>query len=205
MENLNAEQIVIEIQGLIKALKANNGWWENRGRGGWFNHDILVDAVAVITSQEQRIKELTEENEAWQKQLISTKEQAGKAYYDLACEVEDLRAENERLRGVGIPDNEVYIRLSDAKHAIMEYACNQTVSKYASAEICKAVRNGAEGAMNELDYITPVKVAPIADTVREMQERLYDLIADADDVNPVSYSQIDQIAKEVLEGTNEEG
>lgn len=53
---LNREQIEIEIAGLIKALKANNGWWENRGRGGWFNHDILEDALALI-------KELTEENE----------------------------------------------------------------------------------------------------------------------------------------------
>lgn len=47
---------------------------------------------------EQKIKELTEENKAWQAQLISQKEKADKAYYDLACEVEDLRAENERLR-----------------------------------------------------------------------------------------------------------
>ena len=44
------------------------------------------------------IKELTEENEAWQKRLISQEEKADKAYYDLACEVENLRAENERLR-----------------------------------------------------------------------------------------------------------
>lgn len=44
------------------------------------------------------IKELTEENEAWQQRLISQEEKADKAYHDLACEVEDLRAENERLR-----------------------------------------------------------------------------------------------------------
>jgi hypothetical protein len=70
---LNAEQIVIEIQSLIKALKVNNGWWENRGRGGWFNHDILVDALALITSQEQRIKELTVENERLSQSLANTK------------------------------------------------------------------------------------------------------------------------------------
>ena len=58
---------------------------------------LLKDALSLINSQERRIKELTEENKAWQKQLISTEEQAGKAYYDLACEVENLRAENERL------------------------------------------------------------------------------------------------------------
>lgn len=85
----------------------------------------LLDTLALITSQEQRIKELTEEvaswkeitetyqkqfedcaedraklteeNKAWQEQLISQKEKADKAYYELACEVEDLRAENEKL------------------------------------------------------------------------------------------------------------
>ena len=44
------------------------------------------------------INELTEENKAWQMQLIDKEEKADKAYYELACEVEDLRAENERLR-----------------------------------------------------------------------------------------------------------
>ena len=41
---------------------------------------------------------LSEENESWQKSLITEKENADKAYYELACEVENLRAENERLR-----------------------------------------------------------------------------------------------------------
>ena len=59
---------------------------------------LLENALALINSQEQRIKELTEENEAWQKALITEKENADKAYYELACEVENLRDENERLR-----------------------------------------------------------------------------------------------------------
>ena len=63
MENLNAENIINEIQSLIKALK-DCGGWVKRGNGeGWFNHEILADALALITSQEQRIKELTDKNE----------------------------------------------------------------------------------------------------------------------------------------------
>ena len=111
---LNAEQIVIEIQGLIKALKANNGWWENRGRGGWFNHDILEDALDLITSQEQdkqklgllidelekekrelfeENKRLTEESKKW--------EQAYDCMHSACLELSDkcdrLTEENERL------------------------------------------------------------------------------------------------------------
>ena len=55
------------------------------------NVGLLRDALSLI-------KELTEENESWQKSLITQKENADKAYYELACEVENLRAENERLR-----------------------------------------------------------------------------------------------------------
>ena len=178
MENLNAEKIkkALEFCKSPKLTKCDGCPREQED--GHCMYRLNEDALSLINSQEQRIKELTEEN--------------------------------ERLRGVGIPDNEVYIRLSDAKHAIMEYACNQTVSKYASAEICKAVRNGAEGAMNELDYITPVKVAPIADTVRKMQERLMECFNnEVEHLAMYTEAQviftIDQIAKEMLEGANEEG
>ena len=61
---LNAEQVKNEIQSLIKALK-NCGGWVKRGNGeGWFNHEILADALALI-------KELTEENERLRKHEIA--------------------------------------------------------------------------------------------------------------------------------------
>lgn len=48
MENLNAETVKSELEGLVK-----------------FNTcpDYIIDALALINSQEQRINELTEENE----------------------------------------------------------------------------------------------------------------------------------------------
>ncbi len=82
MENLNAEQVKSELEGLAKFRTCP---------------EYIKNALTLINSQEQRIGELTEENKAWQKQLISTEEKSGKAYYNLACEVEDLRAENEKL------------------------------------------------------------------------------------------------------------
>lgn len=170
--------------------------------------EMLKDALALINSQEERIKELTEEKaEIWEERnriyndlqdWKAIAEGYQKQFEDCAEDRAKLTEENERLRGVGIPDNEVYIRLSDAKHAIMEYACNQTVSKYASAEICKAVRNGAEGAMNELDYITPVKVAPIADTVRKMQAEIEARCIKGGIYPAFVKSTIDQIAEELI-------
>lgn len=58
---------------------------------------IVKEYSRKITFLEEHISKLTEENEAWQKQLITTEEKSGKAYYDLACEVENLRAENQNL------------------------------------------------------------------------------------------------------------
>lgn len=105
------------------------------------NHWLDEQALALI-------KELTEENKAWQEQLISQKEKSDKAYYDLACEVEDLRKENERLRA----------------------------------------------------YPT-VNVAPIADTVRKMQERLKKELRSGNAIMDKSIADIlDKIAKEMLEG-----
>ena len=65
------------------------------------------NAIQVITAIEldKQVERLTEENKAWQMQLISEEEKADKAYYELACEVEDLRAENERLKARVIDEN----------------------------------------------------------------------------------------------------
>ncbi len=57
------EQIIKEIKSLIKALKDNNGWWENEGRGGWFNYSILEDALTVIQRQNAEIDRLTAERD----------------------------------------------------------------------------------------------------------------------------------------------
>lgn len=70
---LNREQIVIEIQSIIKALKVNNGRWENRGRGGWFNHDILEDALALIKELTEEVADLKAIAEQYQKQFEEAK------------------------------------------------------------------------------------------------------------------------------------
>ena len=90
------------------------------------------------------IKELTEENKAWQKQLITTEEKSGKAYYDLACEVEDLRNENEKLKE----------RLE--REAKCQYdLCGQIVD----------LKSIAEQYQKQFEYAK-------SDTVREFAERL---------------------------------
>ena len=57
---------------------------------------LCIELEAMRTaanSYKMHNEKLTEENKAWQMQLISQEEKASKAYYDLACEVEDLRAD----------------------------------------------------------------------------------------------------------------
>lgn len=84
--------------------------------------DELSDVLAEITYEKMV---LTDENEAWQKQLISTEEKSGKAYYDLACEVEDLREENERLRVVADMSDTT---LTDALRIVNEF-CDSRIKR----------------------------------------------------------------------------
>jgi len=98
---LNAEQIKTNIEACIERECENCSYNEQTA----CKETMLYDTLSLINSQEQRIKELTEENEAWQKALITEKENADKAYYELACEVEDLRAEKERLKARVLEEN----------------------------------------------------------------------------------------------------
>ena len=93
MKIVNSEQIKNNIEACVERECENCSYDEQTS----CKETMLYEALAFINSQEQRIKELTEENEAWQKALISEEEKAGKAYYEVACEVENLRAKNERL------------------------------------------------------------------------------------------------------------
>ena len=88
---LDREECISELDTKIKYAKFANT-----------NSVVLSSKAAQFCLEhaqyyEQKIKKLTEENDAWQKRLISTEEKADKAYYELACEVEDLRTENANL------------------------------------------------------------------------------------------------------------
>ena len=89
---LDALSLIKEQEDQIFKLENRLKECEN-GYGG----TLFLDRCKLHDAEE-KINELTEENKAWQQRMIAEKEQADKAYYDLACEVEDLRAENERLR-----------------------------------------------------------------------------------------------------------
>lgn len=143
---------------------------------------FFKNALALIKSQEQRIRELTEENEAWQKQSIATEEKADKAYYELACEVEDLRKENKKL------------------HA----SCTELTRKCASlTEENERLREQNEryAELEEGCYVTGYKNIK-ADTVRKMQERLRDRHLTATNPNVICLyeSELDQIVKKISEG-----
>lgn len=86
---LNREQIV-------KAFECC--FVESNCAGCPLHHQYKIDCLKYAGEKALLlIKELTDENEAWQKQLIAIEEKSGKAYYELACEVENLRKENKNL------------------------------------------------------------------------------------------------------------
>ena len=121
------------------------------------------------------IFELTEENEAWQKQLISQKEISDKAYYELACEVENLRAENERLS-----------KYLDDHFPKCIYQYDGDVQEYCVLGPCGKFKTVAE-FQKQIE----------ADTVRKMHSMLCEGRVSNDNVVIVA----NQVAKEMLEET----
>lgn len=57
--------------------------------------------------------------------------------------------------------NKEYIDRETAKETIFEYICGHTMSKFLSRELLDESKKGAEGAMNELDYVPAADVAPV--------------------------------------------
>ena len=54
-----------------------------------------------------------------------------------------------------------YIEREAAKNAIFEYICSHTMSKFPSAELLRASKMGAEGALNEIDDVPTADVAEV--------------------------------------------
>lgn len=130
---------------------------------------------------EEKVK-LTEENEAWQKQLISAEEKSGKAYYDLACEVEDLRADNENLHASCTEFERKCASLNDENERLR-----------AENVDCRLGFTLLEDAFQRLEKINEQTKA---DTVREMQERIKEYFPY--DADSGLYVVLDQIAKELI-------
>lgn len=98
---MDREQIVNEIESLVKNLKATGGWVKKESGERWFNHEILSDALTVI-------HELTEENDGLRDKLTETEipfEQALDRVKWLEIKIESLKADivrkmQERLNQV---------------------------------------------------------------------------------------------------------
>lgn len=54
----DSENIINEIQSLIKALKDCGGWVKRGNAEGWFNHEILADALALLREKDAEIERL---------------------------------------------------------------------------------------------------------------------------------------------------
>ena len=102
MENLNAEQVKKALQGHIGVVDMRcEKCPYNQDNGSEICIDLLMtDALALINSQEQRIKELTEENErlrAIPEQICEQARQmcfiVGDEEYVTLCELDQIAKE----------------------------------------------------------------------------------------------------------------
>ena len=169
------------------------------------------------------IKELAEEKEAWQKQLIAHEETSGKAYYELACEVEDLRKENENLHASCTKLTEEKFDIECSYKALkkdnerlyescteFERSCTeltQTCTKLTEENErlrAECVNQSLLWKKHFESIYETAKETVKADTVRKMQERIYAFFDCENDYQRCSHGYIryavDQIAKEMLEG-----
>lgn len=83
----------------------------------------------------------------------------------------DASANFMNQRSTGMADKQ-YIERGAAKDAIFEYICGHTMSKFPSKELLKASKMGAEGALNEIDYVPAADVVEVVHA--EWQERCVD-------------------------------
>lgn len=142
-----------------------------------FTCHIQENALALINSQEQRIKELTEESKKWEQAYDCMHS----ACYELSDKCDRLTEENERLQ--------------DLVKEVQEYNEAWVKDNHdLRAENERLVR--ANSAIN--NAVLAVDRMAKADTVRKMCQQIKEHFPY--DADSGLYVVLDQIAKEMLEG-----
>lgn len=171
MENLNAEQV----------KKALENWVKNYD-GKVLDFVTLCNSLALINSQEQRIKELTEEVER-SETAGGCKESVDNGF---SPSVTELQRENERLRA---QNETLEINNKDFKHRIYELSRDNEEWEHENKDL-------------ECDnYMLRERITEIkADTVRKMHSEIKERCIEGGIYPAFVASTIDQIEKEMLEG-----
>ena len=184
MENLNAEQIK-------KVLEHCVNWTAEIGCKGCpyeencIDQDVMKDALALINSQEQRIKELTEE-------LV-------KCYTDKA----KLSEENAYIKHI-----ELEAMRSEANYYKMHSTElaeeNERLQKALNTDISIVRVSRGSGKTAHLREVGRIRADAIrADAVRKMQHKIWLEFSDCTEEEKITVgsfrASIDQIAKEMLE------
>lgn len=195
MENLNAEAIKTALKCCDGTLA---GCRECPNYNNRYRCNIEAEALALINSQEQRIKELTEERDGFENlayTAIETQNRRSDTIEELIEENERLRAEKERIT------NTYYEAMCEMKNRI---TCKIVLSDEKLEEIKNDCLERIELDIKEIQ----------ADTVRKMQAAIIEYYSkpkyQPTKEHPIKHTQIeclfaviDQIAKEMLEGDNE--
>ena len=170
MENRNAETVKSELEGLAKFHTCP---------------EYIKDALALINSQEQRIKELTKERNKVSEKGAENLTRLEEAHLKLEAENLKLTEENERLRA---DKKELINENEELKNQLQEEISEEDIDLF--DEFTKLLHEGIRNAK--------------ADTVRKYREKLYRELASLgvkDKFNKAFFlTKADQIAKEMLEG-----
>ena len=172
--NENALALINSQEQRIKELTEDNEYLKTQLTATEARYESRKESdIAEKLELRLKVEELTKENGSWQKTLMTEKENASKAYYNLACEVEDLRAENAKYEAEHHAEFNKWLKLEEA-------------TKRHHAELFK-----------------DAKIAVKEDTVREFVERLnahfYSNCAYFRISHDYIRRDIDKIAKEMLE------
>lgn len=195
MENLNAEQVKKAYEHCITKVNCKGCpcWCEDK------KCTRREDTLALITSQEQRIKELTAEIEVLKADRDNYKEWYFKAVGEVKQLTEDYKSLDMELRTANTDLHATRTELTRVQEDNERLRAENEALAISEVKECEI----SQMLVYRIRDKHPAVMAVISDTVRKMQERLK---AKAEPMPMYSHlkivytSDIDQIAKEMLEG-----
>jgi chromosome segregation ATPase len=204
MENLNAEQIKCGLEHCTATgYKCEECPYFYKSEGLKSSMEILMtDALALITSQEQRIGELEAECEQWRSDWEKNQKQWEISYDKLESENARLTEENEELIQL-TKAFEMPVETTSLHRQIVELKQEHKKELERIKFDFMVARASLMDMSTKVKELTEKNERLRADTVREMHFEIQQRCIKSGIYPAFVARTIDQIAQEMLEGENE--